>query len=91
METPLKAIPKAGNKMIHIWPMLFGEGKLCIGYGHNPQTYIDEWFYENPQDAIKAAEKWNGVGEPPGWIRHHPTRRIRPGGNPDKEHVNHRQ
>ena len=32
-------------------------------------------------------DKWDGTGEPEGWMRHPSSGRRRPGGDPAQEHV----
>lgn len=66
-------------KMIYTW-------RLCSG--NDDYGYENSWCYEHLADAIEAAERWDGEGEPTGWHRHPHSGRRRPGGDPDKEYVN---
>lgn len=47
------------------------------------------WSYEFFTTAILAFVEWSGNAgtEPEGWIRHMPSGRRRPAGDPTKEHV----
>ena len=50
-----------------------------------PHCYDNCWEYETYEQAIQIMNTWDGTGEPSGWIRHPPTHRFRPNGDPAKE------
>lgn len=47
----------------------------------------DVFTYMRWQDAVAALEAWDGSGEPEGWVRHQPSNRRRPEGDPAWEYV----
>jgi hypothetical protein len=66
--------------------MTFGKGRLVIGHPGS-QTLEDGWCYESLVDAVKELLRWDGTGEPQGWMRHPATGRRRPTGDPLQEYV----
>lgn len=61
--------------------------RVCIGPAK--MEYLDDvWCYHRAEDALAAAEAWNGEGDPPdGWHRHPMSGRRRPNGDPAREYV----
>lgn len=54
--------------------------------------YEDRWCYQTQDLALEGAQDWyrrDYEGEPVGWHRHHKTGRRRPGGDPEKEYIQH--
>jgi hypothetical protein len=43
--------------------------------------------YDLVPTAVNAARRWDGEGEPEGWVRHPVSGRRRPGGDPGQEYV----
>lgn len=43
--------------------------------------------FPDPVSAALAFIAWDGSGEPSGWVRHQPSDRRRPDGDPSKEYV----
>lgn len=64
-----------------------GRGRLIVGDGDDDACRSDVWDYETFPQAYAALVKWNGDGEPDGWIRHMPSGRRRPEGDPSREYV----
>jgi hypothetical protein len=76
-----------GVTELTVYPMTFGKARLCIGLVGDG-GYDDGWCYEDPLMAIRAAETWDGRGDPPvGWHRQISTGRRRPNGDPGYEYV----
>lgn len=67
--------------------MTYGKGRITIGQV-GALYYEDCWCYGSVKAAVKAAEVWDGEGDPPdGWHRHPASGRRRPDGDPKKEYV----
>lgn len=75
-----------------------GLGLLLLGQAHivmtapgadSSQGYAEAWQYETVGAAVAAFERWDPMSEcePEGWVRHIPSYRRRPGGDPAREHV----
>ncbi len=75
------------GRVLDVTPLLFGFAQLGISRDARVDWYQDVWHYDTPEKAIDAARRWTGEGEPSGWMRHPPTGRRRPGGDPAKEYV----
>jgi hypothetical protein len=82
--TPYRTFPD--GTAVWICPMFYGKGRLCIGPA-DAIGYEQGFCYERIEDAFAAADRWDGVGEPDGWIRCIRTGRRRPGGDATKEYI----
>lgn len=52
-----------------VYPMAYGKGRLCYGPQGWPE-YDRAYCYPHASTAIKAAQVWDGQGDPPvGWVR----------------------
>lgn len=60
--------------------------RMCIGEP-NAQGYDDAYCFADRVRAEQAFAKWDGRGEPEGWIKHINTQRYRPNGDPSAEYV----
>jgi len=49
------------------------------------EHFDDWWCYDSVMMASEAFRRWDGVGEPIGWVGHPQSGRLRPSGNPDTE------
>ena len=65
---------------------ILGTARLIVG-GRTASWYDDLWCYKSVDRAVSAMEAWDGTGEPEGWIRHLPSGRRRPDGDPGREYV----
>jgi hypothetical protein len=50
---------------------------IIVGRMGDHIGYDDRWCYHTDEDAQKALDAWDGVGEPDGWHRHPGTGRRR--------------
>lgn len=53
---------------------------IIVGKMGDEYSVEDRWCYHNREDAQKALDNWNGIGEPDGWHRHPYTGRRRQNG-----------
>jgi hypothetical protein len=60
---------------------------IVIGQIGDRSGYRDFWCYPTIDAACAALRAWEAEYEPPGWTRHLPTGRYRPGGDPARERV----
>lgn len=75
------------GREVVVYPMTFGKGRLVVGVPEF-DSYDDGWCYPRASTAIRAAQTWDGQGDPmDGWVRHLGTGRRRPDGDPAREHV----
>lgn len=72
-----------------IGPLLFGQAQIVAA--DNAERWKwgwdDGWMYDSVAAALAAWDNWDGTGEPSGWVRHSPSYRRRPGGDPAQEHA----
>lgn len=63
---------------IVVYPLTFGEARLCYSRQHDDDT-LDTFYYHDRSRAIAAAREWTGKGDPKddGWYRHLNTDRRR--------------
>lgn len=74
-----------GNDMYAaIMPLMFTHA-IIIGKIHDVAGYEDRWCYHSYDQAKKALDAWNKIGEPDGWHRHPGTGRRRANGD---EYIN---
>lgn len=85
-----------GRNAQHRRPRFVTVGKRLWGAGaitscEDEQTahaaFDEEWMYATFEQAVAAFKAWDGEGEPEGWIRHTPSNRRRPDGDPSQETV----
>jgi hypothetical protein len=60
---------------------------ICVGSAEDIAGYSEAYWYDNAPTAVIQFLKWNGEGEPEGWIRHTPSNRRRTGGDPATEYI----
>ncbi len=75
------------RRYVGILPLLFTHAVIW-GYTDDAWGYEDRWCYHSAREAIAAASRWDGTGEPEGWHRHPRTGRRRENGDPSTEYVN---
>lgn len=81
-----RLLPDLGE--LCVYPLLFGRARLTFGRDPEcPFGYDDCWDYVDSVTAIAVMERWDGRGEPGGWLRHPATGRRRPDGDAEKEYV----
>lgn len=73
------------GRVVWVFPMMYN-ARIGVGLG-SMGTLDDGWCYESVEVAIRAAQAWEGEGEPEGWHRHPGSGRRRPGGDPAQEFV----
>lgn len=87
-EGALLARELDGGVLIVVYPMAFGNGRVCLGTLEDRSGFDDAWCYATCEQAIEAAAIWDGAGDPPvGWHRHIRSGRRRPNGDPAKEYI----
>jgi hypothetical protein len=81
-----RLLPNSGGEVC-VYPLLFGAARLTFGRDPECIGYDDCWDYSDRVAAISAMQRWDGVGEPEGWMRHPSSGRRRPDGDPSREFV----
>jgi hypothetical protein len=66
--------PLPGGRWAAIWPKAFTHAIITGAIG-DAAGYADSWCYETLVQAWLALGRWDGPGEPEGWIRHPDTGR----------------
>lgn len=76
-------------RFITVGRRLWGAGAItsCEDELTAHAAFDEEWMFKTVEQAVEAFHKWDGDGEPEGWIRHTPSNRRRPDGDPSKETV----
>lgn len=65
-----------------IWMPSRSEAEFDMG------CHDEQYVYPSIEAAWAAVQDWDGRGDPPdGWIRHQPSNRRRPDGDPTREFV----
>ena len=69
-------------------PLVGSKGRLTVG-PLGAGVYDEGWEYGTLDGAIEAMDLWDPETEeePAGWVRHVPSMRRRPGGDPKREYV----
>lgn len=62
---------------VWVYPMAFGNGRLCHGYANNRYGYERAWCFRSVEAAFEAADDWDGEGEPEGWKKNLQTQTYR--------------
>lgn len=77
---------RVGNWIMVIYPFTFGRAQLTYGeYG--AIVHEGAWDYDTPERALQAMDEWDGIrGEPEGWVRHPPSKRRQPDGDPTRQY-----
>lgn len=71
--------------VICVLRMAFSD-RVCLGRIEDTFTYDDGWCYPVRALALRAAQTWDGKGDPPdGWIKQLSTGRCRRDGDPKRE------
>lgn len=73
--TPYKTL--ADGTALWVYLMTFGKGRLCIGHVNNLNGYDRGFCYKSPAAAFKAADEWDGTGDPQGWFKNLQTGEYR--------------
>lgn len=67
---------------------MFTNDRVCLGSIDDPFSYEDGWCYPDRALALRAAQEWNGRGDPlDGWVKHISTGRCRVDGDPARESI----
>lgn len=61
--------------------------RISISPDEQAQTFDEFYCFHDFSAASKAMEEWDGKGDPDGWVRHVPTNRRRPDGDPRDEYI----
>lgn len=78
------------GRIATIAPLLFGQAMLTVASpeNHSWGQWDEGWTYPSHEQAIYALIVWDGRGDPlVGWVRHQPSNRRRPEGDPTREEV----
>lgn len=79
----LRAHP--GGKLSYVVELMFGRARVVYG---NRLGAEEMWDYDTADEAIFAQRQWDPAGpELQGWVRHRPSNRRRPDGDPAREVV----
>lgn len=78
--------PLGDGRYACVMPLMF-TAAIIVGRIGSQATYDDRWCYHSIEEARKALEAWDGIGEPEGWHRQPGTGRRRDGGAPETEYV----
>lgn len=73
-----------------VQPQMFGTGLLTVAYTidrYDELTFDECWTYPSVAAAVAALNAWEGWDPPDGWIRHKPSNRRRPDGDPAREYI----
>ena len=75
-----------GEQWVYVIRMIFNH-RITIGPEYSAGYYDDCWCYDTRAAALAAAAAWNPElePEPAGWVKHPPSGRYRPGGDPARE------
>ncbi len=78
----------ADGRACGLMRLIFG-GRICLGKADDAVGYEEAYDYETYEDAEASFWEWDSscFAEPTLWVRHAPSYRRRPGGNPDREYV----
>ena len=66
---------------------LYNYSLLSGVVGDVTDGYTDRWCFSERMAASLAFLTYKGEEEPTGWIRHLPSNRLRPDGDPSQEYV----
>lgn len=80
------------GRAVVLLPLFFGVRLGIDETGERPLNPIDGSFahvydFDDSHAGWVAALGWDGQGEPDGWVKHFPSGRRRPGGDPALERV----
>jgi hypothetical protein len=78
--------PLPDGRVACVLPLFFACARLGVGPA-DCAGFTEVYDYDNHAAALAALERWDGTGEPAGWMRNPTTGRRRPGGDPGKEYV----
>ncbi len=74
------------GRCLRLYRQLFNLA-LTIAKDDQDDGFTDTYEFDSAPPAIEAAKRWDGEGDPVGWIRHKPSNRRRVGGDPAREEV----
>lgn len=76
----------ADGRCVYLHTTLFN---LRISVSPDVDSLFVEQFYcfHSSIAAFQAIAEWNGEGDPEGWVRHVPSNRRRPDGDPEDEYI----
>ncbi len=78
----------APGKEAAVVPLLFG-ARITVGDADDDFGWSECWDYDDLEAANEALHRWDPTkeAEPSGWVRHIPSYRRRPDGDPRREYV----
>lgn len=78
----------ADGRACGLMRLIFG-GRICVGDPDDRFGYEEAYDYETYEEAEAGFWEWDSsvFPEPTMWVRHTPSYRRRPAGNPDREYV----
>ncbi len=72
---PYKTFPD--GMAVWVYPMAYGNGRLCYGHADDRYCYESAWCYRSVEAAFDAADAWDGTGIPEGWKKDIQTQEYR--------------
>jgi hypothetical protein len=76
------------GREVTVQPLTFRRARITVGPPVQQGTWDQCWDYDDMLTAVAAMLAWDGQGDPAdGWVRHLPSHRRRPDGDPAKEHI----
>lgn len=61
--------PLDDGREICVYPLLFNQGKLAVGPIADEFGFDEGYHYRRLEDALAAAVRWDGEGEPTEWFK----------------------
>lgn len=84
-EWPNRTLPD--GRLLALQPLLFGDFRLHVIASPQASRSQSVYDFADAGAAAVALGLWDGRGDPEGWVRHKPSNRRRPDGDPAREHV----
>lgn len=79
---PLERRILESGDILELWQMIFTWRLTVTEPQNDGMCWSDAWCYDDQRAARDAFFRWNGEGEPAGWIKHPPTGRRSPSDPP---------
>lgn len=79
---PLERRILESGDILELWRMLFTWRLTVTEPQNDGMCWSDAWCYDDQRAARTAFFRWNGEGEPAGWIKHPMSGRWQPSNLP---------
>jgi hypothetical protein len=73
--TPIVSRVLPDGRELSLWPMLFGNTRLCIGWP-GVGAFDDGYCFHHAALGVAAVLGWDGSGDPAGWYKHLGSGRV---------------